>query len=278
MSEIGCVSSFLLDRWEKTELDSRRQLIDNVADLLGSIFKIIARNDSGSLWSAVKDSIRMKTIMNEKIEEESSIDIIAEAYNNCDEPAVKEQLLSLVANRMTYEDVEKAIPGITASRYYRAKKHAKMMGAGQLRKRKKLTRERVNPGKLDHLINYMVSPDVVTDVPYGMRSLKLTSGVKIDIPNVVRKTIPEEFFRQYSAFCDQTNFERLGRTTILAVLKKCKASTQKSLAGLDYFSSDSSEAFSTLEELIEELPGGQISLKKQLRAFKAYLKTDYRVC
>jgi len=62
---------------------------------------------------------------------------------------------------------------------------------------------------------------------------------------------------QYLAYCqeiaDANEFEPLQKSSLFAILKKCGASTRKSLAGLDNFSCDGSTAFDQLRNLCDEL-------------------------
>lgn len=70
---------------------------------------------------------------------------------------------------------------------------------------------------------------------------------------------------------------------MLRVLDKCKASTRKSLQGLDYFAADGMRSFKELESLVHRL--GELSLGQErevryvklLKAAKFYLKGDFRV-
>ena len=70
---------------------------------------------------------------------------------------------------------------------------------------------------------------------------------------------------------------------MLRVLEECKASTRKSLQGLDYFAADGTRAFNELECLVHRL--GELGFGKEwevryvklLKAAKFYLKGDFRV-
>jgi hypothetical protein len=62
---------------------------------------------------------------------------------------------------------------------------------------------------------------------------------------------------QYLAYCKETidgsNFKPLASSSLFAVLRACNASTRKSLAGLDNFSSDGATAFDQLRKLCDEM-------------------------
>lgn len=56
--------------------------------------------------------------------------------------------------------------------------------------------------------------------------------------------------QQYNAFCRESGFVPMARSTLLAILNVCSASTRNSLQGLDYFTA---QAFEDLEGVVEEI-------------------------
>ncbi|CAF3596190.1 unnamed protein product [Rotaria socialis] len=83
------------------------------------------------------------------------------------------------------------------------------------------------------------------------------SGEKAVAPDGIRNIIPSRIVSQYLAYCNETiggsNFKPLAPSSLLAILQKCAASTRKSLAGLDNFSSDGGTAFDQLRKLCDEI-------------------------
>lgn len=94
------------------------------------------------------------------------------------------------------------------------------------------------------------------------------------MPDVIRNTIPSRIVSQYLAFFQETadanEFKPLGRSSLFSILKKCGATTRKSLAGLDSFSCDGSTAFDQLRNLCDELA---IYGKSLYNEFFSYLLT-----
>ncbi len=122
------------------------------------------------------------------------------------------------------------------------------------------------------------------DLPFGEKSLKLSSNTEIKVPNVIRTMIPEQVVRQYESYCNETGFSPMSRSTLCRVLSVCSASVRKSLQGLDYFSAEGAKAFEDLEAIVEKLGdeyGKGLTLAKQqnekLKQSKRYLKSDYKV-
>jgi hypothetical protein len=93
----------------------------------------------------------------------------------------------------------KLLPEVTDYKLYHTKKQLLMHGRGQ----PTITRYRtgVTLPKIDHFIRFISDPTFVQEVAYGTRKLKLFSGEKIEIPNVVRNIITSRILKQYTAYC-----------------------------------------------------------------------------
>ena len=104
-------------------------------------------------------------------------------------------------------------------------------------------RMKVSPEKLDHFLTFITSPYVMQDLPFGEKTLKLSSNTEIKVPNVVRTMVPELIVQQYQSYCQETGFVPMSRTTLCRILKVCSASVRKSLQGLDYVSAEGAKAF-----------------------------------
>jgi hypothetical protein len=116
--------------------------------------------------------------------------------------------------------------------------------------------ERFSHEQISHFIDFILSPHITTDLPFGERKIRLSTGEILLVPDVVRNQIPSRIIAQYLAFCEQQaedNFRPLSSTSLFAILHHCAASTRKSLSGLDYFSADGSTAFDELRQLCDEL-------------------------
>ena len=122
------------------------------------------------------------------------------------------------------------------------------------------------------------------DLPFGEKTLKLSSSSQVRIPNVVRSSIPEHIVQQYQNYCREDNFDPMSRSTLCRVLNVCSASVRKSLHGLDYFSADGGKAFDDIQAIVEKFGdtyGKGLSWGKEqtnkLKIAKSYLKGDYKV-
>ena len=137
--------------------------------------------------------------------------------------------------------------------FSKARKHALVCGKGVLVPQSIVHRTRVPPTQLDHFLDFITSPHIIQDLPFGEKSNKLSSKEVLTVPNVIWTMIPETIVKQYKAFADETGFTSLSRTTLLRILNVCSASVRKSLQGLDYFSAAGAEAFDNLISVVEQL-------------------------
>lgn len=153
-----------------------------------------------------------------------------------------------------------------------------------------------------HFLEFVLSPTITMDLPFGVKHLKLTTGEKLDVPNTIRNTTHSRIIRQYYSFCQETigqPYKPLGDSTLFAILKGCSASIRKSLSGLDSYSTNGSTAFDILTTLCEELAVYRkysiliythffsvfigvstdeiCKLKKVLHQCRNYLKLDYKL-
>jgi hypothetical protein len=92
-------------------------------------------------------------------------------------------------------------------------------------------------------------------MPFGEKSIKLSSGDSIIVANTIRNLIPTRIIQAYKEYCKKCDeaIQPLSDTCLFDILKGCSASNRKSLQGLDYFVCDGSNAFDILKNLCDEL-------------------------
>ena len=64
----------------------------------------------------------------------------------------------------------------------------------------------ISPEKLDHFLSFITSTHIVQDLPFGEKTVKLSSNAEIKVPNVVRSLIPEQIVLQYLGYCSDVGF------------------------------------------------------------------------
>lgn len=163
--------------------------------------------------------------------------------------------------------------------------------------------ERYNEQQVAHFVEFLLSPSITSDLPFGIRKMKTNTGEIIEIPNTCRNMISTRIIRQYQIFCAETTngeFQPLGFTSLMNIMNACPASTRKSMAGIDEYTANGSTAFDSLIKLCDELScyGQYLSneysleivfvvidiskdeisqLQKVLQQSRNYIKIDYKL-
>ena len=143
----------------------------------------------------------------------------------------------------------------------------------------------IAPEKLDNILSLITSTHTTQDLPFGEKTLKLSSNTEIKVPNFVRSLIPEQIVLPYLSYCSDVGFVPMSRSTLLKVLSVCSASTSRKISkGLDYVPAAGDKAFEELEEVIDKLGDNYGKCftwakvqKEKLHLAKCYLKGDYKV-
>ena len=273
-------------RWEEASVRTKKNHSLKVRDVVVAALNVITPGDAGHLWDALRSSNLVEKALG--ISEECPADkkylqALAETYQNAVSWDTRRQVLSVMADLVTFNQIQRYIPGLTEYRFKMVRIHRLQYGRGAALTPNKSPRMRVDSGQLDHFLTFITSPHVVQDFPFGQRYLRLSSGEVLETPNVIRSMIPQRIVRQYQQYCEETNFTPFSSNTMLRILSACSATVRKSLQGLDYIAANGAKAFDDLCHVIERLEeyglaahignGWQMALKKG----KQYLKSDYKV-
>ena len=144
-------------------------------------------------------------------------------------------------------------------------------------------RVRLDSAKVNHFLEFINRPYFHQDVAFGTRTIKLSSGEQLIMPNVVRTVARSTMLAQYLQYCSEEEFEPLSRATLYRILEVREASQRKALQGLDNVAADGAAAFDTIEKVVDELekagvdPEWAMNVKEKLDDGKKYLKTNYKV-
>lgn len=174
------------------------------------------------------------------------------SYQEAGSPFLKKQILSLFANEYPRETLLTAIPGLTKHKIDSARKYATVNRPDQLDDNIPVS-SKLQMDKVQHFFSFISQPQFIQDVAFGERILKLTTGQKIHIPEVVRTLIGSRIISSYLAYCAEVSFEALKRSSLYHILKQCSASQRKSLCGLDNTTADGMASFDKLLLLSENM-------------------------
>ena len=216
--------------------------------------------------------------------EKKHLEALAEAYKSASTWETRRQVLSIMSGVARYSTLSDYIPGLTRYRYSMANLHRLQFGSGaEVASQVTHFRIRVDVKQLDHFLDFITSPHLVQDIPFGTKRLKLSTGEVIEVPNIIRTMIPQRIVKQYQQYCKEINFQPFSERTMLRVLSECSASARKSLQGLDYFAAEGAQAFDNLIAVVRQI--SELGAEKtwetlttdSLKAAKMYLKGDYKV-
>ena len=233
----GTVTS-MTKPWEESSDRSRRRHLNEARETVLSVLQTLAPHSVGQLWNTLKSSDLEDQDSEPSTADRKLVDALAECYLNATKWSTRRQILSIMSDKLQFKEIKKLLPEVTRYRFAVARQHRILHGRGAPVPTKVQTRMKIDPSQLDHFLNFITSPHVTQDLPFGEKTTKLTTGEVLQVPNVIRMMIPSTLIKQYQRFCQETFFKPLSESTLRRILDVCPASTRKSLQGLDYFTAD----------------------------------------
>ncbi|KAK3745380.1 hypothetical protein QZH41_001418 [Actinostola sp. cb2023] len=267
--------------WENTTETDRKSFREKALQGCRVVCDVVAPNAGEELLESL---YQPKQTQSENVSEE--LTALMTAYRDAPSKNVKMQILNIYAFRFSAEKLMKyhePYEKLTRWQIKQARRHAKTQGPGVPEEKTFHHRVRLPMSKVDHFIDFINRPYFYQDVAYGTRVLKLDSGEKVTMPNVVRTVTRSTMIYQYLQYCSEDNFLPLCRRTLFKILEVREASQRKSLQGLDNIATDGSAGFETLGKIVDELGACGAKLTwcnettKVLKGCKCYLKTEYPV-
>ena len=273
---------------------TRLRNISEASGVMVAVLQTLSPSHPGELWKDLRDSDKIcealnvtnRAELNEITAKEGDMKYLialSETYSNATSGNIRKQILSIMADLTTFEEIRKFIPGLTKHMFCEARKHRLLSGRGAPVVSKSGPRCRIDLKELDHFLSFITSPYIIQDLPFGEKFLKLYSGEVVQTPNVIRVSVNERIINQYLQCCNETGRDPLSRNRLRRILSAYRASTRKSLQGLDYFVSEGCKAFDDLHELTDKLAdcGHETNeiqnLQTKLKVGKNYLKIDFIV-
>ena len=106
--------------------------------------------------------------------EESAIDsslmeCLTECYNNADHLSSRRQILSIMADKMNFKDLQRWTLNLSRYRFNITGRHLLLRGKGANVKYVKGTRMYIALEKLDHFLSYITSTHIIRDLPFQIR-------------------------------------------------------------------------------------------------------------
>jgi hypothetical protein len=160
-----------------------------------------------------------------------------------------------MTKQVEFSLISSVIPGLTKYRYTAARLFAGGYGKGMIIVPALRTNVRYYSVQMEHFIDFILSPHVCIDIPLGEKVLKLSDGKNLRVPDTIRSINSTRIIEQYYEYCRQmcSGFLALGSSSLYKILNCCKASTRKTLQGLNNFVADGITAFEGLKSIVEDL-------------------------
>ena len=184
-----------------------------------TVLNAISPENSSWLLQQVFTKYQSGRVVSAASEEDRLVSKLVTFYNETSHWYTQQQILSLFACDYTKTELLQLVLGLTKFRINEARKHVFQTKPGHPIEPATITRTRLDPSKVDHFLDFISSPSFLQDVAYGTKTLKLSSGEKIEIPNVVRTVISTRLIQLYLTYCVETSFKPLGRSTLFNILK-----------------------------------------------------------
>ena len=135
------------------------------------------------------------------------------------------QLLLIMADKVSF----KVPPNLSRFTFNIARHHILLHGRGATVPLAENKRMKVLPPQLDHFLAFITSSYLMQDLPFGEKTLKLSSNTEIKIANVGRTNIPEQIVQQYQSYCHETGFVQMSRSTLCRILIMSQLRVQRLL-------------------------------------------------
>ena len=108
-------------------------------------------------------------------EDECDIDstlmgVLVECYENAGHWSTHRQMLSIIADKVSFKAVKRWIPNLSRYRYNITRHHVLLHGRGSTVPSSNDTRMKVLPLKLDHFLTFITSAYVMQDLPFGRKT------------------------------------------------------------------------------------------------------------
>ena len=185
-----------------------------------AILEEISPSDPGVIWNSVPKSqaIQQWFPSVERKNKTHNVDItlldaLTECYNGASNWQTRRQILSIIADKVDFPTLKKWMLDLTRYRYNVAKRHSLIHGRGAVAtKPSPGTRMELSTDKVEHFISF------ITSLPFGERIINLSTKEIIKVPNVIQMIVPERIVRQYQAYCQESDFSPMSRSTLLCML------------------------------------------------------------
>lgn len=166
--------------WVDASERTKRFYTSKVSEVVTILLELFAPNDAWLLWCSLKESSQINEQYSELSSSETSLLMaLVESYKQATHHSTTKQILSVMADKLSFKDLEQLIPGLSSYRFHSARLHHLQHRVGApLRQMPMAVWERV-------FIDFITRQPIIQDLPFGRQKLKLNNGEALEISNVV---------------------------------------------------------------------------------------------
>ncbi len=175
--------------WETSSDRSKRRHLKQARESVLAVLNTLAPHSVGQLWKIMASS----GLQDENLDipllsdlDRELMEALSECYLNAKEWSTRRQILSIMADKLQFNELKHFLPEVTHYRFKIARQHQILHGRGVTVPVQQQVRMKVDPQRLDHFITFITSSNVVQDVPFGEKIMKLRTGEILYTPNVIR--------------------------------------------------------------------------------------------
>ena len=198
------IRSRLNTPWEIASERTRRYYIRKAGQGVTAIMGDIAPNSPAQLFQATCSSQAIQRTLSSDEETETTVDetmleALADCYHAAGSWETRRQILSIMADKLSFKKLKRWIPDLSNYRFTEAKRHCLMHGRGAPVPSASAPVMRFSTTQIDHFISFITctSAHVIQELPFGERTITLSSRETIKVPNVIRTMVPERIVKQY---------------------------------------------------------------------------------
>jgi hypothetical protein len=262
---------------DKLQYSTKMYYIRQARFALQYVCESIAPSQGSHLLMEVLENIKPKDPQ-PKLEDPLTETVIA-AYQKAEDYTTKIQILSIIVGKYTKSELLTLIEGISIYKIDAARKYASTHGPGQYITPPKISRIRLPKEKIHHFIEFISAPGYLQVVGFGSKNLKLSSGLTVKVPKMIRTMIASRLIAAYEMYCKENSLSCPCRATLYKIIKSCAASQLQSLHGLDTFVNDGLEGIDTLKKIVSNLgiaENRRSELKEKIDVMKLHLKNGFK--
>ena len=181
--DISPIRHSLETPWAEASERTKRLYTRKVRQVVNVCLDDIVPGETETVLSSL-----VKLELEESAIDSSLMECLAECYNNADHLSSRRQILSM-ADKLNFKDLQRWTPNLSRYRFNITRHHLLLRGKGANVKYVKGTRMYIALEKLDHFLSYITSTHIIHALPFGEKTLKLSSNTEIKVPNAVRSHV-----------------------------------------------------------------------------------------